>query len=84
MKPYDSSVAHEVAKQIHELIGKITESITMGYMSEREYARECGILSGLRRSLEILDDAEVFVRRGKHIWEIEEEQNRNAISSYES
>ena len=83
MKPYDSAVAFEVAKQIHELIGKITESMTLGHLSEREYSRECGVINGLKRSLEILDDAEVFIRRGKHIWEIEEEQNRNAVSSYE-
>jgi hypothetical protein len=84
MKPYDSAVAREAAKQIHELIGRITESIIMGYMGEKEYARECGIISGLKRSLDVLEDAEVFNHTGKHIWEIEEEQNKNAISSYES
>jgi len=84
MKQYDSVVARETAKQIHELINNITDAVVCGHYSEREYARDCGLITGLKRSLEVLDDAEVYIRTGKHIWEIEEEQNKNAISSYET
>jgi hypothetical protein len=84
MKQYDSVVSRETAKQIYKRIAGITAAAMLGHLTERDYSRECGVINGLKEALEIMEDAEVFVRTGKHIWEIEEEQNKNAISSYEA
>jgi len=57
MSPHDDPLIAEIKILVSEEIKKITSTIISGVSSIEEYRKQCGKVSGLKRSIELIDDA---------------------------